>query len=60
MTNEPDSPPLTPLGEAIRRLRGQIYGQHHVLVSSTDIETLLDALQEAERVVPWDRGGESG
>jgi hypothetical protein len=58
---KPD-PGESPLWLAQTRLREQSSRPHlqiMVAVQAADLEQVLDALDEAERVIPWDRGGEA-
>ena len=52
-----------PVWLAVERLREQSARPHlqqMIAVQAADVETVLDALVEAERIVPWDReGGEA-
>lgn len=52
----------SPLWLAQTRLREQSARPHiqaMVAVRAEDLEQILDALDEAERQIPWDRGGEA-
>jgi hypothetical protein len=49
-----------PLWLAVQRLREQSARPHlhsAVVVQAADVEAVLDALQEAERQIPWERDG---